>query len=273
MADATRALVWANAEAYEAYMGRCSRPAADAFLAWLAPSPRLRWLDVGCGTGALTDAILAADPDQVFGVDPSADFLNVARARIADPRVRFESGDARSLPAASDAYDTVVAGLVLNFVPEPEAAVAEMVRAARPGGTVAAYVWDYAGEMQMVRAFWRAAVPLDPAAAAWDQVRQFPLCQPEPLLALFRDAGLGAVEVGAVDGRTTFRDLDDYWRPHLLGGPGVAQRYVATLGEAQREALRERLRATLPIAADGSISLIVRAWAVRGTKPSGAGIR
>ncbi len=242
--------------------------AGAALLAWRAADY------VASKAGALTEAILAAAaPGDVLGVDPSAEFLGAARARIADPRVRFAVGDARALPVTSDAYDAVVAGLVLNFVPEPGAAVAEMVRAARPGGAVGAYVWDYAGGMQMVRAFWRAAVALDPAAAAWDQARQFPLCRPEPLAALFRDAGLGAVEVGAVDGPTTFRDLDDYWRPHLLGGPGVAQRYVAALAEAQRAALRDRLRATLPVAADGSIPLIARAWAVRGTKAPEAGIR
>ncbi|MFL5760357.1 MAG: class I SAM-dependent methyltransferase [Thermomicrobiales bacterium] len=267
MAEVTRAQVWGNAEAYEAYMGRWSRPAADAFLAWLAPSAGRRWLDVGCGTGALTQAILvAADPGEVLGVDPSADFIGSARARIADPRVRFAVGDARALPMTNDNYDVVVAGLVLNFVPEPAVAVAEMVRVARPGGIVGAYVWDYAGAMQMVRTFWQAAIALDPAAAAWDQGRQFPICEPEPLSTLFRATGLGTVAVEAIDEPTTFRDFDDYWRPHLLGGSGNAQRYVASLGETQRAQLRDRLQATLPIASDGSISLIARAWAVRGTK-------
>ena len=271
MADATRPQVWGNIEAYEAYVGRWSRPLARAFVRWLAPSPGLTWLDVGCGTGALTQAILdAADPSGILGVDPSPDFIAAATAQVVDPQVRrkctFEIGDARALPVGSDAYDVVVAGLVLNFVPEPETAATEMVRAARPGGTVGAYVWDYAGEMQFVRAFWQAATALDPAAAAWDQARQFPICQPEPLAALFRGAGLADVVVDAIEIPTTFRDFDDYWRPHLLAGSGVAPRYVASLGETERAALRERLRATLPIAADGSIPLIARAWAVRGMR-------
>ncbi len=267
MADVTRPYVWGNTEAYEAYMGRWSRPAAEAFLAWLAPSPGQRWLDVGCGTGALTQAILAAaDPREVLGVDPSADFIGSATAQITDSRIRFEIGDARALPVPNDAYDSVVAGLALNFVPDPAAAVAEMVRAAQPGGTIGAYVWDYAGEMQLVRSFWQAAITLDSAAAALDQSRQFPMCQPEPLAALFRHAGLQDVAVHAITVPTTFRDFDDYWQPHLLGGSGVAQRYVASLAEPQRAVLRDQLEATLPIAADGSISLIARAWAVRGTK-------
>jgi SAM-dependent methyltransferase len=271
MADATRAHVWGNTEAYEAYMGRWSRPVAEAFVAWLTPPPGLTWLDVGCGTGALTRAILdAADSEEILGVDPSADFIGAATAQIVDPRVRctFAMGDARALPVASDAYDAVVAGLALNFVPDPEAAAREMVRAARPGGTVAAYVWDYGGEMQLVRTFWQAAIALDPAAAAWDQGRQFPICQPEPLAALFRRAGLAAVVGQAIAIPTTFRDFDDYWEPHLLGGSGVTQRYATSLGETERAALRERLQTTLPIAADGSIPLIARAWAVRGRKES-----
>ena len=267
MTDATRPHVWGNTEAYEAYMGRWSRPAAEAFLRWLAPLRGQRWLDVGCGTGALTQAILAAaDPHEVLGVDPSADFNGTASTQITDSRVRFEIGDARMLLLPSDAYDAVVAGLALNFVPELAKAVAEMVRATRPGGTVAAYVWEYAGEMQLVRSFWQAAIALDPVAAAHDQGRQFPICQPEPLTRLFRVADLRTIDVHAIDIPTRFRDFDDYWLPHLLGGSGVAQRYVATLGETQRTALRDQLEATLPIAADGSIPLSARAWAVRGTK-------
>jgi SAM-dependent methyltransferase len=161
-----------------------------------------------------------------------------------------------------------VAGLALNFVPDPEAAVTEMVRVTRPGGIVGAYVWDYGGEMQLVRTFWQAAIALDPTAAIWDQGRQFPICQPGALIDLFRRAGLATIVGQAIDIPTTFRDFDDYWEPHLLGGSGVNQRYVTSLEEIERAALRERLQATLPIAADGSIPLIARAWAVRGTKES-----
>jgi SAM-dependent methyltransferase len=267
MADATRPAIWGNTEAYEAYMGRWSRPAAEAFVAWLALPSEQRWLDVGCGTGALTEAVLAAaDPQEVVGLDPSADFIGLAMARIVDPRVRFEIGDARALPMAGGTFDTAVAGFVLNWVPDSEAALAEMARVVRTAGTVGAYVWDYAGEMQLVRTFWQAAAALDPKAGALDQARQFPLCQPAPLAALFRQAGMADVVVDAIDIPTRFRDFDDYWRPHLLPGSASVQRYVASLGEAQRAALREKLQAELPIAADGSIPLIARAWAVRGTK-------
>jgi SAM-dependent methyltransferase len=258
---------WGNSEAYEAYIGRWSRLAAKAILQWLALPSGLQWLDVGCGTGALTQAILVtADPEAVLGVDSSATFLGTAEAQIVDPRVRFALGDARALPVLSDTYDVVIAGLVLNFVPEPEVAVAEMVRVARPGGTVAAYVWDFAGEQQFQRYFWRAATALDPAATALEQQMQFPLAQPEPLAALFTLAGLQAVTVHAIDIPTVFHDVDDYWQPYLLGGSAIPQRYATSLNDAQRMALREHLQSILPMADDGSMHLVGRAWVVRGTK-------
>jgi SAM-dependent methyltransferase len=267
MADTMSAHLWGNADAYDAYMGRWSRPVAEAALAWLGPSPGRSWLDVGCGTGAVTEVILdAADPRKVLGVDPSADFLATCEAQITDPRVRFAVGDAAALPVANDAYDVVLAGLVLHFVPDPPPAIREMARAAAPDGTVAAYVWDFAGERQFTRYFWRAATDLDPAAAEEDPARVCSLCHPEPLAALFAGAGLQAVTVQAVAVPIVFRDFDDYWRPHLLGGSSPAQRYVISLAEEQRTALRERLHTTLPIADDGSIPLLGRLWAVRGTK-------
>jgi SAM-dependent methyltransferase len=265
MADSTGTPIWDNTATYEAYMGRWSRPVAEAVLAWLGLPPGLTWLDVGCGTGALTQAILdAADPREILGVDPSADFL-VAAGQITDPRVRFEVGDAQALPVANDAYDVVIAGLVLHFVPDPLTAVREMTRAARPGGTVAAYVWDPAGERQFTRYLWRAATALDPAAAAQDPILQAPLSHPE-LASVFAGAGLQAVTVEAVVAPIVFRDFDDFWQPHLLGGSSPAQRYVASQGAGLRTALRERLKTMLPIADDGSITLGGNVWAIRGTK-------
>jgi len=266
MAENAHLYVWSNAPAYEAYIGRWSRPVAQGFVAWLAMPPGASWVDVGCGTGALSQAILSAEePREVCGVDPSPDFIGAAQAHVTDPRVRFALGDARDLPLPDDAGDAVVAGLVLNHVPAPEAALAEMVRVARPGGTVAAYVWDYAGRMQLVRTFWQAAITLDAAAITHDQGVQCPLCQPEPLIALFTAAGLQDVTVQAIDVATVFRNFEDYWQPHVLGGSGIAQRYVSSLADGQRVALRARLQATLPKAADGAIPLMARAWAVRGT--------
>ncbi len=258
--------VWASGAAYEPYVGRWSRLVAREFLRWLAAPPGKRWLDVGCGTGALSKAILdMAAPSAVMGIDPSEEYIAFARAQGLDARVSFVVGDARSLPAEAGRYDLVVSGLVLNFVPQPEQALAEMARVARPGSVVAAYVWDYAGQMQLMRHFWDAAVALDPSALELDEGRRFPLCQPEPLAALFRSAGLRQVETRAIDVPTLFRDFADYWSP-FLGGQGPAPGYAMSLSEERRAALRERIRASLPIAPDGSIPLIARAWAARGLR-------
>ncbi len=265
MEQPARQDVWASGAAYEPYVGRWSRLVAQEFLAWLAVPPRARWLDVGCGTGALTQTILAqADPAAVLGVDASAGFVAYAQAHTPDPRASFAVEDAHALTAADDSFDAAVSGLVLNFIPQPERAAAAMARVTRPGGTVAAYLWDYAGQMQLMRYFWDAAVALDPTGPLDEGVR-FPLCQPDPLAALFQSAGLQEVVVRAIDVPTVFRDFDDYWTP-FLGGQGPAPAYTMTLSEDRRAALRDHLHAALPIAPDGSISLIARAWAVRGRR-------
>ena len=256
---------WTSGTAYEAYIGRWSRPVATSFLAWLARPSRELWIDVGCGTGALTAAVLAeADPSEIVGVDPSPGFLEVARQRIADPRARFLSGTADVLPIPDVSVDSAVSGLVLNFVPEPAAMLAEMRRVTAAGGVVAAYVWDYADGMTLLRRFWDAAVALHPAAAAQDEGRRFPVCAPEPLAAAAVSAGLTDVDVAGLEIETAFTDFDDYWRP-FLAATGPAPSYVAGLDEEERTALRDRLRSTLPVAHDGSFALRARAWAVRGT--------
>lgn len=258
---------WSNPEAYEAYMGRWSRPAAHAFLAWLAPPQEARWIDVGCGTGALTHAILTTTaPRDVIGIDTSEEFLAAAQVRMPGDRVRFIISSAETVPLPSDGADVVVAGLTLNLIPDYRAGLTEMTRLARTGGIVAAYVWDFAGEMQLVRLFWQAATALDPSASAFDQAVRFPICQPEPLQTLFGDAGLQDVRLADFTIPLPFRDFADYWEPQLIPGSSPVQRYIATLAEPQRELLRARLLAMLPIAADGSLHLSARAWTIRGTK-------
>ncbi len=257
---------WNSGDAYEPYVGRWSRLVAREFLGWLAVPACRRWLDVGCGTGALSQTILAlADPSEVVGIDPSPAYVAFARHRVKGARIRFEVEDAQALQAAPASFDAVVSGLVLNFVSEPDRAVSEMARVARPGGTVAAYVWDYAEGMQLMRHFWDAAVALDPSAQELDEGRRFPLCEPEPLTDLFRRSGLEEVEVRAIDVPTVFRDFDDYWSP-FLGGQAPAPGYAMSLSEERRAALRERIRAGLPTNPEGEHHLIARAWAVRGVR-------
>jgi SAM-dependent methyltransferase len=258
---------WSDGDAYNAFVGRWSRVVAGEFVAWLAVPAGGRWLDVGCGTGALSAAILElASPAELVGIDPSAGFVAHARERILDSRARFEVGDAGALPGPEAAFDAVVAGLVVNHVPDPVHATAEMSRVTRPGGVVGTYVWDYADGMEMLSRFWDAAVALDPAARGLDQRNSYrDTCNPDALMSLFTDAGLHTVEVRAIEVPAVFADVDAYWTP-FLGGAGVAPSYVATLGASQRDALRVRLDAELPVAADGAVHLTARAWAVRGER-------
>ncbi|GLZ29402.1 methyltransferase [Lentzea sp. NBRC 105346] len=240
--------VWAVGNAYERYMGRWSRPVAQEFVRWLPAAGS--WLDVGCGTGVLTALLPNAT-----GVDASEGFLVTARERV--PGATFLHGDAQALPLPDNSFDAVVSGLTVNFVPDPAAAAAEFARVTR--GLAAAYVWDFAEGMELIRIFWEVAAELDPAAVELDEGRRFPLCRPEKLAELW--AGFRDVEVRAIDVPTTFRDFDDYWSP-FLGGQGPAPGYVMSLPEEHRTALKERLRERL---GDGEIRLTARAWAVRGS--------
>lgn len=257
---------WANAEAYESYVGRWSRLVAREFFAWLAVPAGSHWLDVGCGTGALTETILQQEqPAAVMGIDPAEGYVAYAREHVQDIRASFRVGDAMALPFGEEMFNAVVSGLALNFIPRQDVALAEMVRVAGRGGIVAAYVWDYAGQMQMMRVFWDAAVEQDPTISEKVESLRFPICKPKALTELYKSAGLTGVEVRAIDATTQFRDFDDYWSPHL-GGQRAAPSYAMSLTEERRTDLRERIRSKLPIAPDGSISLIARAWAVRGSK-------
>lgn len=252
---------WSSGEAYEPYVGRWSRLVAAEFIDWLGVAPQRRWLDVGCGTGAITSVILSHnDPLAILGIDPSPAYVAWAAANIQDSRARFEVGDATRLPHSI--ADVVVSGLVLNFVPQPALAVAAM-RLAAPDGLVAAYVWDYADRMESKRHFWDAAIALDPNAADLDEGRRFQICRPEPLAALWQEAGFTNVTTRAIDVPTIFRDFDDYWNA-FLGGQGPAPSYAMSLEVEHRDALRDRISAGLPINSDGSIHLIARAWAVQG---------
>jgi SAM-dependent methyltransferase len=267
MSEADAREVWDSGQAYEQYVGRWSRRVAEAFLDWLEVPEGRSWLDVGCGTGALSATILQRmRPGRVLGLDSSADFLAHARKQVQDRRAAFHLGEAQALPFAGGWFDAAVSGLVLNFVAQPERMVAEMRRVVRPGGTVALYVWDYAGEMQLMRRFWDAAAALDPAARSLDEGVRFPICAPAPLAELFGKAGLAAVATRAIDVPTSFRDFEDFWSP-FLGGQGPAPGYCLSLANERRAQLRDHLRATLPTQPDGGIELIARAWAVRGIVP------
>ncbi|MGE3799310.1 MAG: class I SAM-dependent methyltransferase [Thermomicrobiales bacterium] len=253
-------------EAYEPLTGRWSRLIAPQFVEWLDVPSGGRWLDVGCGTGALIQAILDTQrPSEIVGIDPNSSFIAYARRQITDPRVRYEVGDARELPVPSRQYDAVVAGLVLNHIDPPSLprAIAEMSRPARRGGVVGAYVWNYASGMGPRVKFWEEATALDPGAVARDERTLYPLCEPRALERMFGRAGFGAVETRSFATDARFSSFDDFWRP-FLDGAGVASRYLLALAPDRQAALRERLRQSLPTAQNGEISLSIEAWGVQG---------
>jgi SAM-dependent methyltransferase len=256
---------WSSGDLYEPYIGRWSRLVGREFIEWITPEAGRRWLEVGCGTGALSGVVLSATmPASVIGVDPAGGYVDYARTHVLDERVEFRMGDALALPVADASVDYVVSGLVLNFIPDPAAALAEMCRVAVSGATIAGYVWDYGEGMQLIRRFWDAAIALNPAAADLDEAARFPLCRPGGLHRLFADAGLGDVSSRAIVVPTVFAGFEDYWTP-FLGGQGPAPGYCVALPDDARERLRLHLQAALPVAPDGSIQLSARAWAVMGT--------
>lgn len=235
---------------------------APPFLAWLDAPKGRRWLDIGCGTGALCAAVAEhCAPASLTGVEPSEGFLKLARETLGD-RAELHVGNAASIPVGSASAGVVVSGLVLNFIPDLPAALAEIARVGVKGALFGAYVWDYAGRMDLMRHFWDAAVALDASAAGLDEGVRFPLCQPDALRTALIDAGYTNPEVTAIDVPTVFTSFDDYWTP-FLGGQGPAPSYVAALDAAARDVLRGTIHRGLPVQADGSIALVARAWAVR----------
>jgi SAM-dependent methyltransferase len=255
---------WAAGDAYEGYMGRWSRPLARAFVGWLAPPRGATWLEVGCGTGALTSAICdLGAPASVVACDPSESFVSHARRALPDERVSFVVGGADTLPAAPPFFDCVVSGLVLNFVADAAAAVRRMAARLKPGGVVGAYVWDYGTGMEFLRRFWDEAVALDPGAAALDEANRFPLGKPGALGLLFREAGLANVAVEGLEVPTVFQSFDDFWMP-FLRGTGPAPSYATALSPEGRDRLRQRLADRLRTDAGRSVRLKARAWAAVG---------
>lgn len=256
--------LWGAADAYERYMGRWSRKVASIFTKWIDPIPEARWVDIGCGTGVLTSTILATcEPSEVLGIDSSDVFLQSARADIPDRRASFKQGNAQAITEPEGSFDIAVSGLVLNFLPDKDVAIREMARIVRPGGTVALYVWDYSGHMQVMRVFFDVATALDPKAAEYDDGVKAPICRPKPLMEILTRFGLHDVEVRAIDIPAAFDSFDDYWAP-FLGGTGSAPKYCASLDDAARGRLKQEVRRHLPTGPDGEILLAIRAWAAKG---------
>lgn len=264
MSEVAKHDAWSAGDSYDAYMGRWSKNLAVRFVDWLGADEYLDWLDVGCGTGALSATVLDhCNPRSLVGIEQSAGFVSAARRNIDDKRAKFEVGDAQKLPLENHSRDIVASALVLNFAPDIPEALSEMKRVVRPGGIVAFYVWDYPGAgMGFIKAFWEAAISLDPGAARFDEGKRFPFCTPGGLGELVASAGLQSVESRAIEIPTIFGDFNDFWRPFTLGA-GPAPGYCVNLPEEARETLRRKLSDVLPRGESGDVVLNARAWAVK----------
>lgn len=256
-------VIWDSGSKYERFMGRWSRRIASTFVADLETDAGLRWLDVGCGTGALTASILdLAEPASVDGVDASAAFIDEAANRLGDAaNFHVASGDV--LPFTNRMFDMVVSGLALNFMPDPTRALTEWIRVLEPSGRLAVYVWDYGGGMGFLRTFWDVVASIDSAGGPFEAER-FAICEPGALAATFDAVGLREVDVGSIEIETAFTNFDDYWGP-FLSGVGPAGAYVAGLNRDDRHELVTRLQEALVTSDDGSIELSARAWTATGS--------
>ncbi|MEJ7931226.1 class I SAM-dependent methyltransferase [Ramlibacter sp. AN1015] len=256
-----------NGEGYELNMGRWSRRLAGPFLDFSDVVHAERILDVGCGTGHLCGAVWASRADaEVHGIDISPAYVAYARRQYPAPAIRFAVGDACRLDYSDAFFDCVLSMLVLHFVPDPQAAIAEMVRVARPGATVAATVWDVRGGFVANRLFWDTAAVLD-SAAGERRARNYtrPMTRPGEMQAAWQAAGLVDVREFVLTVRMEFISFADYWQPYL-GQDGPGAEYVRSLDDARRQRLEQAVRAAyLDGEIDGPRSFAALAWAVRGT--------
>ncbi len=255
--------LWQSGNPYEFFMGRWSKPIAELFVDWLSPKPWLRWLDVGCGTGALSEAIINKhNPKIVYAIDQSEEFVLSAQKRLGD-KAECKVGNALSLPFGDASVDIVVSGLVLNFITTPEKALDEMKRITIKGGTVAAYIWDYAGNMEFLSYFWDTAIELDPDASILHEGRRFPDSNGKALATIFESVGFSNIKTIPLEIEITFSNFENYWQP-FLGGQGPAPTYISKLKPPKRKLLQAALLQKLPIQNNGSIILSARSWAVKG---------
>jgi len=256
---------WNDGDSYEYFMGRWSSLMAIKFLQWLNMSSGKNWLDIGCGTGALSEAIEKyMNAIDLAGVDKSTGYIERVKQRISNNQ-NFKTGEVDHLPFDDQEFDVVVSGLALNFFPNIENALLEFKRVTKPGGVIGAYVWDYSGKMEFLRYFWDAANQIDSSSNALDEGVRFTICNSENLLKAFVKAGITHVESSCLDIETVFKDFDDYWSP-FFGGQGPAPGFLKSLSQESQNELKNKILERINFESNGSIKLIARALVVKGIK-------
>ncbi len=249
---------------YDNFMGRWSREVATQFLDWIDIDEGSSWLDVGCGAGMLAQAVgERCSPSTIIGADPLEKSITAARQHPDNTGINFEIGDAQDLPFEDDQFDAVISGLMIKFVPDKLKAVNEMKRVAHTGSTIALYDWNMDSNMNTTRHFWSAVADVIPERMEDRATDRTPMTEIDSIANLFEAAGLNAIQQQTISFTTQFRDLNDYWDPITNNAQNVG-RFYQTMTNAQRNEVLERLRQTLPLAADGSISFESRAVAVKG---------
>jgi SAM-dependent methyltransferase len=263
MSDTSQVARFTDGEGYERFMGRWSRVAGRIFLDWLSLPSELKWLDVGCGTGAFTEIIKQlSGASEIVAIDPSTAQVSYAQSRESAEGIQFQVADARSMPFANERFDVAVSALVLNFIPDRGKAVSEMRRVVRRGGTAAAYVWDFAGRRGTSQHLHSAVMELEgpgyrPAGLNAESTTQ------ENLKALFEAAGLTEVVTHSFEISVTHRDFDDYWDSHTKFTSPIGS-HIQSMTEENRQRLRQMVKARLPIDDHGTISYSARVNAVKG---------
>ena len=258
-------ILFSDGAAYERSMGRWSQRVGAAFLDWLGPSQGKDWLDVGCGNGAFTETIIARqNPASINAIDPSQAQIDYARTRPGCAAAQFQSGDAQSLPYDDALFDYSVMALVISFVPDPDKAVAELARVTRPGGAIAAYMWDTAGDghpANPINTAMRALGLLVPGAPHASSA------QIERLREIWQGAGLQSVETHVIPITIIHPDFEDFWTSNIISTGPLGSR-LSALSEEETRVLRERLRLDVRHEADGLITFEARANAVKGVAPA-----
>ncbi len=253
-----------NVSNYEAYVGAWSKRIASEFIGWMEPEADGDWLDVGCGTGVVSEAIVAdANPRSLAGIDPAAPFIETARQRMPDFADGFLVGDAMRLPFADHSRDFTVSGLVLNFLPDRKAALQEMHRVTRPGGTVGLYLWDYREGMEPFARLWEAIIAVEPATRESEPYRKLAGMSLESLEYLYAEAGLTGIETAVLNVPIQIESFAHYWN-WIEGGQGSAPSFAMALDPASQKAVRQGLRTLVRENEDGHLDLNARALAIRG---------